>query len=55
MFLVRGKPKYWGKKPLRAEKKKQKTQPMYGVKGGIKPRPLWWKASVLTSAQTVSA
>ena len=26
-----------GEKPLGAEKKKQKTQPMYGVKDGIKP------------------
>ena len=27
-----------GEKPLRAEKRTKKTQPMYGVKDGIKPR-----------------
>lgn len=55
VFGERGNRSTGGKTSRDREKKKQKTQPMYGVKDGIKPRPLWWKASALTTAQTVSA
>ena len=52
-FLMRGKTRVPGEKPLRAEYRTNKLNPHMTPSAEIEPRPHWWKASALTTRPTL--